>query len=75
MTGQNITTVVGLKESFSQYRIISPVSIQRAKKVVSDRPGLADFAIRLAIFVLNLPGGQVLFSVEIQITEDCDQSC
>ena len=42
---------------------------------MSDSPGLADFAIRLAIFVLNLPGGQVLFSVEIQITEDCNQSC
>ena len=42
---------------------------QRAKKVVSDSPELVDFAIRLAIFVLNLPNGQVLFSGEIQITE------
>ena len=42
---------------------------QHAKKVVSDSPGLVDFAIRLVIFVLNLPDGQVLFFGEIQITE------
>ena len=35
--------------------------IQRAKKVVSDSPGLVDFAIGLVIFVPNLPNGQVLF--------------
>ena len=40
-------------------------SLQRAKKVVSDSPGLVDFAIRLAIFVLNLPDGQVLFWGEL----------
>ena len=34
---------------------------QRAKKVVSDSPGLVDFSIGLVIFVLNLPNGQVLF--------------
>ena len=43
--------------------------VQRAKKVVSDSPGLVDFAIGLVIFVLNLPDGQVLFFGEIQITE------
>ena len=42
---------------------------QCAKKVVSDSPGLVDFAIRLVIFVLNLPDGLVLFFGEIQITE------
>ena len=36
---------------------------------VSDSPGLLDFAIRLVIFVLNLPHGQVLFFWEIQIKE------
>ena len=35
--------------------------LQRAKKVVSDSPGLGDFAIGLVIFVSNLPNGQVLF--------------
>ena len=45
-------------------------SVQRfPKKVVSDRPGLVDFAIGLVTFVLNLPDGQVLFFGEIQITE------
>ena len=34
-----------------------------------DSLGLVDFAIRLAIFVPNLPNGQELFSGEIQITE------
>ena len=43
--------------------------VQRAKKVVSDSPGLVDFAIGPVIFVLNLPVGQVLFVGEIQITE------
>ena len=43
--------------------------MQCAKKVVSDSPGLVDFAIRLVIFVLNLPDEQVLFIGEIQITE------
>ena len=42
---------------------------QRAKKVVSDSPGLVDFAIGLVIFVLNLPDRQVLFWWGIQITE------
>ena len=42
---------------------------QRAIKVVSDSPGLVDFAIGLVIFVLNLPDGQVLCFWEIQITE------
>ena len=42
---------------------------RRAKKGVSDSPALVDFAIGQVIFVLNLPGGQVLFFGEIQITE------
>ena len=42
---------------------------QRAKKVVSNSPGLVDFALGLVIFILNLPG-KVLFWGEIQITEE-----
>ena len=34
--------------------------LQRAKKVMSDSPGLVDFATRLVFFVLNLPDRQVL---------------
>ena len=35
------------------------ISMQSAKKVVSDSPGLVDFAIRLVNSVLNLPDRQV----------------
>ena len=45
------------------------MTLQRAKKIVSDSPGLVDFAIGLVIFVLNLPDEQVLFFWKIQITE------
>ena len=34
---------------------------QHTKKVVSDSPGLVDFAIGLANSVFNLPDGQVMF--------------
>ena len=37
---------------------------QRAKKVVSDSPGLVDFTIGLVNSVLNLPKGQVKFLKE-----------
>ena len=37
------------------------LSLQRAKKVMSDSPRLVDFAIGLVMFVLNLPNKQVLF--------------
>ena len=53
----------------SHIRGAGNVTPQRAKKVMSDSPGLVDFAIGLVIFVLNLPDGQVLFFWEIQITE------
>ena len=40
-------------------------SLQRAKKVVSDSPGLVDFAIGLVNSVFNLPNGQVMFFEEL----------
>ena len=40
--------------------------IQRAKKVVSDSPGLVDFAIGLVNSVFNLPDGQVMFYEEFE---------
>ena len=47
-----------------------------AKKVVSDSPGLVDFAIGWAIFVLNLPNGQLLFfGGKFNFKKDCNQSC
>ena len=45
----------------SQMKQKEIMTCQRAKKVVSDSPGLVDFVIGLLIFVLNLPNGQVLF--------------
>ena len=39
---------------------------QRAKKVVSDSPGLVDFAIGLVNSVFNLPDGQVIFFEEFE---------
>ena len=43
---------------------------QHAKKVVCNSLGPVDFAIRLLNSVLNLHDGQVIFSGEIQITEE-----
>ena len=40
------------------------LTVQRAKKAVSDRPGLVYFS------VLNLPNGQVKVFRGIQITEE-----
>ena len=40
--------------------------IQRAKKVVSNSPGLVDFAIGLVNSVFNLPNGQVMFFEEFK---------
>ena len=37
--------------------------------MIADSLGLADFAIGLVIFALNLPDGQVLFFGKIQITQ------
>ena len=42
---------------------------QRAKKVVSNSPGLVDFAIGLVNSVLNLPDGQAKIFRRIKITK------
>ena len=47
-------------------RSLFPSSTQRAKKVVSDSPGLGDFAIGLVNSVFNLPNGQVMFFEEFE---------
>ena len=44
---------------------------QHAKKVVSDSPGLVDFAIRLVNSVFNLPNGQVMFFEEFDQQKNC----
>ena len=40
---------------------------QRAKKVLSDSPGLVDFVIGLVNSVVNLPDGQVNFFEEFKL--------
>ena len=40
--------------------------LQRSKKVMSDRLGLVDFAIRLVNSVFNLLNGQVKFFEEFE---------
>ena len=53
--------------SLSERREITKVlSNQRAKKVVSDSPGLVDFAIGLVKSVVNLSDGQVMFFEEFE---------
>ena len=45
---------------------------QRAKKVVSDSPGLVDSAIRLVNSFFNLPDGQVMFFEELEQQKNCE---
>ena len=44
--------------------------MQGAKKVVSDNPGLVEFAVGLVDSVLHLLNRQVMFYEGIQIAED-----
>ena len=46
--------------------------LQLAKKVVSDSPGLADFAIRLVNSVFKLPDQQVMFFEEFESQKNCE---
>ena len=45
---------------------------QCTKKVVSDSPGLVDFAIGLVNSVLNLPNGQVKYFEEFNLQKKCE---
>ena len=45
---------------------------QCAKKVMSDSPGLVDFAIRLVNSVFNLPDGQIMFFEEFEKQKNCE---
>ena len=58
-----VTVVVGVRLVFVSLRS------QRARKVVSDSPGLVDFAIGLVNSVLNLPNGQRKIFQRIKITK------
>ena len=61
-------------------KVINPLSQklvikQRAKKVVSDSPGLVDFAFGLVNSVLNLSDGQANFLGKFKLQKDGNQSC
>ena len=45
---------------------------QLSKKVVSDSPVLADFAIGLENFFINLSDGQVNFFEEFKLQKNCE---
>ena len=55
----------------SRYIVYTELQKQRAKKVVSDSPGLVDFAIGLVNSVLNLANGQVKFFEEFKLHKNC----
>ena len=55
----------------SRYIVYTRLQKQRAKKVVSDSPGLVDFAIGLVNSVLNLADGQVTFFEEFKLQKNC----
>ena len=61
ITGMTIACEHSCLSSLPTARDVSQERSQRAKKVVSDSPGLVDFAIGLVNSVVNLPDGQVRF--------------
>ena len=48
---------------------------QCAKKVVSDSPGLVDFAVGLVFLFLTCPMGKCCFLGKFKLQKDCYQSC
>ena len=57
---------------FTFGKVLKFIPLQRAKKVVSDSPGLVDFAIGLVNSVFNLPDGQVMFFEEFDKQKNCE---
>ena len=64
--------VYGIKVQFITHGVQDFDLSQGAKKVVSDSPGLVDYAIRLVNSVLNLPDGQVRFVEEFKLQNNCE---
>ena len=48
------------------------LQLKCAKKVVSNSPGLVDFAIGLVNSIINLPNGQVNFFEEFKLQKNCE---
>ena len=57
--------------NFSFHLIIRVSSECKESSVVSDSPGLVDFAIRLVNSVINLPNGQVKFFDKFKFNIAC----
>ena len=66
MTQRWVETTTAKKTSANtiHVHVLTLVLLQRAKKVLSDSPGLVDFAIGLVNSVFNLPDGLVMFYEE-----------
>ena len=64
-------------DSIIRKRTSSPASVyfQHAKKVMSNSPGLVDFAFGLVNSVLNLSGWQANFLGKFKLQKDGNQSC
>ena len=52
--------------------LLSILPVQRAKKVVSDSPGLVDFAIGPVNSVINLPDGQMKVFEKLKLQKNCE---
>ena len=62
----NNLIIILLFSKDSDQCLSAQVILQCAKKVVSDSPGLVDFAIGLVKSVFNLPNRQVMFFEEFE---------
>ena len=62
-----ISSLDGARPPLSHIHVCDERALaQRAKKVLSDSPGLVDFAIGLVNSVFNLPDRQVMFCEEFE---------
>ena len=66
----NTLSYITIPHKTKEYKIDLKPKVElhhrRAKKVLSDSPGLVDFAIGLVNSVFNLPDGQVMFYEEFE---------
>ena len=55
------------------YSAVTPISDRKQRaKIVSDSPGLVNFAMGLVNSVINLPDGQVNFFEEFKLQKNCE---
>ena len=66
VAGQECGSGGGKLSNVWQKNLQFNIALQRAKKVVSDSPGLVEIAIGLVNSVFNLPDGQVMLFEEFE---------